>query len=107
MPAGAIKSREGLSVKAGIEYSKDITGIFLLRQGESNATVCGVTFPSRSFYYQTTADVPANRPAAKTMIPAPAPAAVARMGASPNKRNPNTNLASLPSMIFLLKVKFF
>jgi hypothetical protein len=90
-----------------MEKSRDIPRDIFAETGESNATVCSVTFPLLIIILQATADVPTSRPAAKTIIPAPAPAAVARMGASPNKRNPNTNLASLPSMIFLLNVKFF
>jgi len=75
--------------------------IFLHEAGESNDGLRR-HFPPLIIILQATADVPASSPAEKTMIPAPAPAAVARMGASPNKRNPNTNLASLPSMIFSL-----
>ena len=58
-------------------------------------------------YFQATAVVPTSRPAAKTIIPTLAPAVVARMGAIPSKRNPNTNLASLPSMIFSLMLNSF
>jgi hypothetical protein len=75
--------------------------IFLHEAGESNDGLRR-HFPPLIIILQATADAPASRPAAKTIIPTLAPAVVARIGAIPSKRNPNTNLASLPSMIFSL-----